>query len=78
MRRLRPSNAPRTLLYATSAGEFFPAHHARTLAEALSAARLPHVLLDLPMLPHAAEGGETGVASQLVRAAIAHVLTAGA
>ena len=75
VRRLSAASAPRTFLYAAGHDEYYPPHHVSALAAALAAARLPHAALHLPLLPHAAEGGEAGAASQLVRAAVTHVLT---
>ena len=66
------------MLFATAQDEFYPAHHSEALAAALSAAGLPQALLQLPLLPHATEGGEAGIASQMVRFVIDHILQAGA
>lgn len=68
------NHTPPTLLLHGTADEYYPSAHSEALADALAAARVPHMLLLLPLLPHALDFGANSAAAQLWHHALDHLL----
>ena len=67
-------HAPPTLLFHCGHDEYFSPAHPAALGGALERAGVPHAIVRSPLAPHACEGGEAGLGSQLARHALDHLL----
>eukprot|EP00965_Chrysotila_dentata_P247839 6207991-Pleurochrysis_carterae.AAC.1 len=67
---------PPTFLLHGTMDAFYSLEHMRVLARALAEASVPHVAVELPLMPHASHVAPAGIPAQLVAYALTHILIA--